>query len=169
MKSIAFRPAELGTPDNPGLDARFVVDAWVATYRNAKTAGMIAVEDWYAVMIPQVWKVLRRPDVQTIVAAIDGAVDRVADLIGFITVDADDDPPLVYYVFIKEHYRRGGRRIWPGPGAARQLFEAAGVDPMKPFNYVCSTPMCRILERKIPMARWMPALGRFPKHERRKR
>jgi hypothetical protein len=93
-----------------------------------------------------------------------------ADLLGFIVVDTVEKPALVYYVFAKEHYRRGGGgRIWRGPGLGRQLFAAAGVDPGQPFNFVCSTPICRMLERKIPMARWRPLLGRFPKSERRRR
>lgn len=36
-----------------------------------------------------------------------------------------------------------------------------------PFNYVCSTPMVRTLARKIPLAKWQPLYGRFPKNERR--
>jgi len=170
VTAIVYRPAELGTHDEPGPDRRFVVDAWVSTYRDAFTAGMIQVEDWYAIMIPQIAKVLTKPDVRTVVATVAGATDRIADLTGFIVADTDEDPPLVYYVFAKEHYRRGGRgRLWGGPGIARGLFEAIGVDPARPFNYVCSTPMCRTLERKIPLARWRPLHGRFPKSERRNR
>jgi hypothetical protein len=161
LTAISFRPA---APE----DHVFIVDAWVASYRDAFTAGLIQVEDWYAVMIPQVEKAMRRPDVRATVACVDGPTDHVADLCGFIVADTDEAPPLVYYVFVKPHYRRAGRgRIWGGDGIARGLFSAIGVDPAKPFNYVCSTPMCRTLERKIPTARWQPLLGRFPKSERR--
>jgi hypothetical protein len=163
MTALAFRPAG-------EHDQKFIVDAWISSYRDAKTAGLIQVEDWYAVMIPQIEKVLCRPDVRAIVAVIPGVTDRVSDLVGFIVVDTEDNPALVYYVFVKEHYRRAGNgKLWSGHGVARALFAAAGVDPAKPFNYVCSTPMCRILERKIPMSRWTPQFGRFPKHERRSR
>lgn len=168
MTAVVYRPAELGTHEAPGPDRLFVVDAWVATYRDAYTAGLIQVEDWYEVMLPQVGKALARPDVRTVVAAADGAEPGIADLLGFVTADTAEYLPLVYYVFVKEHYRRAGRgRLWGGPGIARGLFAAIGVDPVKPFNYVCSTPTCRILQRKIPLARWQPQLGRFPKHERR--
>lgn len=165
--TLTFRAAELGTAAEPEPDRLFVVDSWVASFRDAFTAGLIQVEDWYAVMIPQINKVLDKPDVRTVVASMPG-VDRVADLLGFVVAEPEGPVPLVYYVFVKEHYRRGGRgRIWGGPGVGRGLFGAIGVDPARPFNYVCSTPMCRTLERKIPMARWRPLLGRFPKHERR--
>lgn len=161
MTAIAYRHA--GPEDHT-----FIVDSWVASYRDAYTAGIIQVEDWYAVMIPTVEKILERPDVRATVASFAGATDHVADLCGFIVADTAETPPLVYYVFVKPHYRRGGRgRIWGGPGIGRALFEAIGIDPAKPFNYVCSTPMCRTLERKIPMARWQPLLGRFSKLERR--
>jgi hypothetical protein len=168
MTAVIYRPAELGTHDEPGPDRKFVVDGWVATYRDAYTAGLIQVEDWYSIMIPQIGKVLARPDVRTVVAAVEGAAGGIADLLGFVVADTADYLALVYYVFVKEHYRRAGRgRLWDGPGIGRGLFGAIGVDPGKPFNYVCSTQMCRVLQRKIPLARWQPALGRFPKHERR--
>ncbi len=163
MTAIGYRTAELE-------DQRFIVDSWVGSYRDAFTAGIIQVEDWYAVMIPTVEKILAKPEVRTAVAYVSGVTDRVADLVGFIVADPSDTPPLVYYVFTKEHYRRAGKgRLWGGPGIARSLFAAAGIDPARPFNYVCSTPMCRTLERKIPLARWQPLLGRFPKSERRSR
>lgn len=168
MISVVYRPAELGTAESPGPDRLFVKDGWLGSYRDAYTAGLIQVEDWYPVMIPQLDKVLAKPDVRVTVAAIAGTPDRVADLLGFIVADLEETPALVYYVFVKEHYRRAGRgRIWGGPGIGRGLFDAIGVDPTQPFNYVCSTPMCRRLERKIPMARWRPLDGRFPKSERR--
>ncbi|MGE5803953.1 MAG: hypothetical protein ACM358_17040 [Gemmatimonadota bacterium] len=170
MTAIAFRPAELGTPDSPGPDRHFVIDSWLASYRDAFTAGLIQVEDWYGVMIPQLDKVLAKPELRVVVASVAGVTDRVADLLGFIAADPDDAPPLVYYVFVKPHYRRGGHgRLWTGAGVGRGLFAAIGVDPALPFNYVCSTPACRTLQRKIPMAQWRPLLGRFAKSERRTR
>lgn len=169
MTAIAYRAAELGDPADPPPDHAFIVDAWVRSYQHAFTAGMIQVEDWFGIMIPQVEKVLAKPDVRATVAYVVG-VDRVADLVGFIVADTVDRPPLVYYVFTKEHYRRAGRgRLWGGRGIARGLFVAIGVDPSQPFNYVCSTPMCRQLARKIPLSRWQPELGRYPKHERKHR
>lgn len=166
MTAVIYRPADLEAP----TERNFVVDSWVSSYRDAFTAGIVQVEDWYSVMIPTVSKILAKSEVWTTVACVSGATDRVADLCGFIVADPSDGPPLVYYVFVKEHYRRAGRgRLWSGPGIARGLFEAIGVDPAKPMNYVCSTPMVRRVERKIPLARWRPLLGRFPKAERRKR
>jgi hypothetical protein len=170
MTAIAYRPAERGTPDARTDEHNFIVDAWVSSYRDAYTAGIIQVEDWYSTMIPTVEKILEKPDVRAVVAVVRGVTDHVADVAGFVVADTQEAPSLVYYVFVKEHYRRAGRgRLWGGPGIARGLFSAIGVDPAQPFNYVCSTPMVRTLKRKILLARWQPLLGRFPKHERRHR
>jgi len=159
--ALAFRPANFDVQD----ELRFVVDSWASSYRDADSAGMIQVEDWYAVMIPQITKALRRPDVQTMLAC---APDDPAQLQGFITADIEERPALVYYVFVKAPYRRGGKgRLWDGDGCARGLFAAMGIDPAKPFHYVCETPMVPRLRRKIPAARHLPKYGRFPKSERK--
>lgn len=151
--TIAYRPAD-------ERDRRTIADAWVASYRDANSAGCILVDDWYRYMIPTVNRIRERPDVTTTIAYETTDTERIADVYGFIVADVVERPPLVYYVFVKENYRRDG--------IARGLFAAIGVDPKLPFNYVCSTPWCTTLQRKIPMARWMPRLGRFPKSERRR-
>ncbi|HEY4056668.1 MAG TPA: hypothetical protein VGM39_08665 [Kofleriaceae bacterium] len=151
-------------------DRHFIVSSWTQSYRTAFTAGLIQAEDWYPIMDAQVEKVLARPDVRTMVAHDPNETDGIADLLGFLTADVAEIPPLVYYCYTKVSYRRAGRgRIWDGPGVTRALFDAFGIDPERPFNYVCSTPMARTLARKIPMAKWQPLLGRFPKAERRNR
>jgi hypothetical protein len=168
VTAITYRPADRGTPDARTVEHNFIVDAWVRSYNDSWTNGIIQIEDWFPFMIPTVEKILDKPDVETVVACIPGVTDHIADVIGFIVADVLDVPPLVYYVFVKEHYRRCGRgRLWPGVGVGRGLFEAIGIDPARPMNYVCSTEMCRKLERKIPMSRWKQSFGRYPKHERR--
>ena len=160
--TIAYRPADLSqAPEN--AERRFIVDAWCRSYQFAHAAGMIAVEDWFAVMIPQVDKLLARPDVRTIVAHAPDDVDRIADLYGFITVDTAARPPIVFYVFVKEPYRRNG--------VARGLFGAAGVDPKLPFVYACTTGIVSkiVYSRKIPLAKWDPLVARFGKHDTRPR
>jgi GNAT superfamily N-acetyltransferase len=152
--SIAFRTAGAG-------DRRFIVDAWAGSYRDADSAGFIQVEDWYPVMIPQLSKALDRPDVATTIAYETANPDPSTNAYGFIVADVVERPAVVYYVYVKEAYRRSG--------LARRLFEAIGVEPSLPFFYVCSTPMAASLKRKVPMARWKPLVGRFPKHERRPR
>ena len=151
--TLAHRPADAG-------DRRFIVSAWVSSFRDADAAGFIAVDDWHAVMVPQVERALTRPDVVATVAYEATDPDRGADLYGFIVADVAEHPALVYYVYTKQAYRRSG--------VARGMFAAVGIDPALPFHFVCSTPWCSTLERKIPMARWMPRLGRFPKSERRR-
>lgn len=163
---ITCRPADL----SEGTELRFIADSWVSSYKDSDFAGLIQIEDWYRIMIPQVTKAMQRPDVRTIVAIESSGETGITDLLGFIVADTKEQPPLVYYVYAKGPYRRGGRgRIWEGPGIARSLFAAIGVDPGAPFRYACKTSIVTVLGRKIPMARFQPLLGRFPKAERRKR
>ena len=151
---IAHRPA---TP----ADHRLVVKSWVASYRDSDSAGMVQVDDWYAVMVPQVTRALSRPDVETTIAYETTNDDPGSNAYGFIVADVTERPALVYYVYVKQAYRRSG--------IARGLFAAVGVDPERPFHFVCKTELVSTLERKIPCARYMPRLGRFPKSERKAR
>jgi hypothetical protein len=150
---ISHRPAD-------ERDLHFIADSWVGSWRDSNTTGCIQVEDWYPVMIPQVAKMRARPDVRTLIAYETGDAERIADIYGFIVADTEERPALVYYVFVKEGYRRAG--------IARGLFAAAGIDPAGPFDFVCSTPIVAQLRRKLLLARWRPLHGRFPKAERRR-
>jgi hypothetical protein len=161
---IAFR-------DMLPADHHFVVSSWTQSFKHSRSAGFLQSSSWYRVMDAEVALALARPDVRTLVA-YDPEADpsAKADLLGFITFDPVDAPPLVYYVYVKECYRRGGGgRIWEGPGVARRLFAAAGIDPAARFFYACETKTACHLRRKIPLARFEPDRGRYPKHERRSR
>lgn len=149
---ISHRPAAAG-------DRNFIVKSWVASFRDADSAGFIKAANWYRVMTPEIVDTLNDRDVTTAVAYETDNPDPQTNAYGFIVADVTEPMALVYYAFVKQPYRRSG--------IARGLFAAIGVDPVLPFHYVCSTPWCSTLERKIPMARWMPRLGRFPKSERR--
>jgi hypothetical protein len=160
--TIAYRPADL-RPITANTELHFIVDSWVSSYQFAHAAGMIAVEDWFDVMIPQVDKLLRRPNVQTIVAYETDDPDRIADLYGYIAFDATAKPPIVFYVFVKEYYR--------GNKLARGLFQAAGIDLKRPFVYACTTGIVSKIAyaRKIPLAKWDPLVARFGTHDNRPR
>lgn len=142
------------------IDRNFISKSWIASYRDSNTAGMISVDAWFEVMTPQVCARMTWPGVRTVIAYESTNPDPATHAYGFIVADVADSPALVYYVFVKGALRRGG--------IARGLFAAVGIDPTKRFRYVCSTPMVSVLQRKIPMAKWTPLLGRFPKSERRK-
>ena len=150
---IAYRPAM-------SVDRNFVTKAWLASWRDSNTAGMVSVDTWFEVMTPQVTARLSWPGVRTVVAYESTNTDHASNAYGFVVVDAEDVPPLVYFVYTKGPYRRSG--------IARGLLASVGITPTTRFNYVCSTPIVSQLERKIPMSKWTPLLGRFPKSERRK-
>ena len=152
--SVAHRPAD-------ERYHRFVVRHWVASFRDADSAGMIAASDWDDVMTPQVTNVLARPGVVATVAYETTNDDAGSNAYGFIVANTRERPGLVFYVYVKTAFRRAG--------VARGLFAAVGIDPELPFDYVCRTPWCHELQRKIPMARWTPSAGRFPTSERRGR
>lgn len=156
---IAVRDARAG-------DESFVVSTWSASFKTSHSAGLIQSEDWATVMHEQIAKVLARAGARTLVA-----YERTdpSFLYGFIAGDTTDARmPVVFYVYVKEPYREAGwengKRI--GDGYARQLFRALGVDPARPFVYVCKTPIVSRLAGKIPMARWNPLVARYPQHPR---
>lgn len=149
--SIAYRDAE-------ERDRRFIVSGWSASYRLAYSAGLIAMEDWAGIMHGQIEKILARPTTETIVAYETEDPDPVADLQGFIAYElAHGQPPLVFYVYVKEAYRKGG--------LARGLFNAAHINPELAFDYACKTSVVAKLQRKMPLARWQPLRARFSKPE----
>lgn len=153
--TVAFRPASLA-------DRHFIVDAWVRSFQFAHTAGMISVEDWFPVMIPQVERILDRTDTLTIVAYEPEEESRLADVQGFVSVDRSGTVPVVFYAFVKEPYRKAGY--------ARGLFGAVDIDPTKPFIYTCTTGVVSRIyhDRKIPLAKWDPLVARFPKNDNRR-
>jgi uncharacterized membrane protein YhdT len=150
---ISHRPAM-------SIDRNFIAKSWIASYRDSNTAGMISVDAWFEVMTPQVVQRMSWPGVQTVVAYEDTNPDHASNAYGFIVADTSDSPPLLYYLFVKTAYRRSG--------IARGLLAAIGLGPKSRFNYVCSTPIMSVLQQKIPLSKWTPLLGRFPKSERRK-
>jgi GNAT superfamily N-acetyltransferase len=149
--TLAFREAT-------DADRRFIVDSWVSSYQHAHQAGMIAVEDWFGVMIPQVERLLGRRDVRTVVAFED-SVGPAADIYGYCCADAKRRIPVVFYVFIKEAYR--------GAGYARALLVASDIHPRRSFHYACKTEVVTHLveSRKIPFAKFRPELGRYAKDD----
>lgn len=147
--TVAFRRADLA-------DRRFICDAWVSSYRTAHAAGLIAMEDWHSVMWRQVEKILDRSSTTTLVAYEPEETDRRVDLQGFIAADITAGLPLVFYVFVKENYRRAGY--------AAGLLHAIGIDARAPFLYACKTAVVADLVRlrKIPCAKWDPLAARYP-------
>lgn len=140
--TIAYRPAEIE-------DAQFVVSTWSRGFKESRSAGMIADEDWPRVMHPQIQKVLSRPGVQTIVAYEN---TDPSFLYGWICGTPGTALPVVFFTYVKEAYRRAGY--------ARGLFAALGVDPAKRFYYTCWTPVISKLDGAIPLAKHDPGYAR---------
>lgn len=132
-------------------DERFVVSAWVMSLRDSDYAGIVDHEDWHRCMRPVVSKLLKRPDVVTMVAAKTDEPDPTADIYGFLVAMPEPvSSPVVVYCYVKHAYRR--------LGLARGLFRAMGIDPDKPFRFACRTAAVAELyeARKIPCAKWDP-------------
>lgn len=142
-----YRKAEAG-------DRVFVDYAWLDSYKWAHAAGMIHMDDWRDVMLPQIARIRNRPRAVTIVA------EEPTALAGFICAEPSGDPPLVFYVYVKEAYRRSG--------IARGLFRAAGVDPQSRFVYACKTAVVSELFGKVPRARFDPYAARFDEYRPRR-
>lgn len=145
---IAFRPAT-------SADRDFVVGSWETSYRKAHTAGLILMEDWAKVMRAQLTKILDRDYVDCTVAFES---DDPAFVYGYLVAEPGEAPPLVYWAYVKQPYRR--------QGLATALFKAAGIDPASRFDFVCSTPLVPRLSKAMPLAKWRPLLGRYSKDHR---
>lgn len=149
--TIAYRAAEIA-------DAPFVVSNWSRHFKESRTAGMISDEDWAAVMHRQIQKVIARPDVQTIIAYENTSPGL---LYGFISATPKTDPPVIYFLFVKDQYRRAGY--------ARGLLAAIGIDPMTRFAYTCGTSILSRPDKKtgksildqIPQAKHQPKYARI--------
>lgn len=154
--TIAFRNAEL-------RDRSLIVSGWSSSLRDAHAAGLIAMDDWAEVMHRQIVQILDRGDACTTIVAYetDEEPGSLVDLYGFIAADVRDPRPLVFYVFVKQGYRRAG--------VARGLFRAAGIDPAKPFDYACKTGASARLVNKIPLAAWHPLRARYAPDDPRSR
>jgi hypothetical protein len=135
-------------------DRIFIDYGWLDSYRWAHAAGMIHMDDWRDVMLPQIARVHKRPKVITMVAAEPDA------LVGFMTAEPHNEPPLVFYVYVKEQYRRAG--------IARGLFRAIGIDPRERFVYACKTAVVTDLVSKAPRSRFDPYAARFDEYRPRR-
>ena len=143
--TIAYRPAELD-------DAQFVVPTWSRAFKQSRSAGMIADEDWAFIMHPQIQKVLARPGVQTIIAYENTDPSfRYGWISG--TPGTPEIPAVVYFCYVKEAFRRAGY--------ARGLFAAIGIDPYERFRYTCWTPVIPKLQHAIPHAKHVPEFARI--------
>lgn len=134
-----------------------VVAMWSSSYKKSHYAGLIWHEDWAAIMHAQIPKLLERKEVRVLIAYEQDDPDFVY---GFIAGDTSEATPVVYYVYVKESYRKHG--------IARRLFKALGVDPSKYFVYVCKTGIASTLAHKIPAARFNNLEARYPKEARRR-
>jgi hypothetical protein len=159
-------------------DLRFVVGSWVDSYRTAHAAGLISMDDWKAVMKPQVVKVLLRPGIEVIVAFKPGE-QAPSDIYGWVCIERNvfaptkglEDgrrvestvliPVVVHYIFVKFLYRRSS--------IASGLLRAARRDPTKPMVYTCKTGVVKqIADRHRPSSdswSWMPLIPRCTKEQ----
>jgi hypothetical protein len=154
LVTVAYR-------DMDSRDERFVVDSWAKSFRESDHAGLIQNADWFAIMIPQLEKLVRMKGV-SVTVAYDPKTQRAADIYGWICTERlttrGEAVPLVFYVFVKNAYRMHG--------IARGLFRAAGVDLADAFVYACKTYVVeelersRALKRMAPSARYAPMAGR---------
>lgn len=154
--TVAFRPAER-------RDREFIVGAWETSYQDAHTSGMIPMVMWASVMRPVVEHYLDRAGTKTIVAYNPDDVGGVAELHGFISGEPDERPPIVFYVYVTQPFRRAG--------IARRLFGALGINPDRPFQYMCSTPIVPTIlnpqdGRRRLLATWRPNIARYSREHR---
>lgn len=129
-----------------------MVSSWETSFRRSRHAGLITMADWAAVMHSQLTKILDREYVRVTVA-FDG--EDPDHIYGYLVAEPDEHPPLVYWAYVKQPYRR--------QGLCKALFKAAGISLDRPMDVVCSTPW---LSQKLPRAEWRPLRGRYSREHR---
>lgn len=164
-------------------DRDFVVSGWSSSYRESFYAGMLSMETYAEVMHCEIGRVLAHPTTLALVAEEPGETDHAGRpfLYGFVVARQGDVSiptvarsvvgprrggrrkplPYLYYVYVKTAYRRGRERYGLSKGYAAQLFEAAGIDPARPFAYACQTAECFTLATKIPLGEFNPLPARY--------
>lgn len=160
---LKFRLADVNErsclcPGKPSESDRcsFVVSHWSSSYKKSHQAGSIWHEDYAEIMHKQIDGYFKHHDLKAILAC-EATDPRF--IYGFIVGDVSETIPVVYYVYVKESYRRAG--------IARALFTALGVDPHERLVYVKSTPDAIELKSKLPLARFNPNELRYSKENRR--
>lgn len=152
--TIAFRPAAGADSE----DRRFIIATWSSSWKRSHSAGLIRSDRWAALMRPEFDGHLDRDGTRAVIAC-DG--DDPNYFYGWIAGDMSEATPVIFYVYVKEPYRR--------TGIARRLFEALGVDPAMRFVYVCEPAHDKhALLRKVPSSRFNPNEVRYPKESRRR-
>lgn len=144
--TIAYRLAT--KPDLP-----FVMGGWLSTFRTAHAAGLISMERYESIYTEEIFRLMRRPKCDVVVAFFPEETDHVADLAGFLCAERLKAGPVVHYVYTAPNYRK--------EGIARGMFAAAEIDPGGVFTYTFKTGVVTDLRRKMPRATYNPLCARF--------
>lgn len=144
--NLAFRPATSAD------DRIFLVSTWSRSFKLSHSAGLISSESWPHVMHPELERILDRDGVRAVIACERDDPDY---FYGWAAGDTSGRTPVLYYVYVKEPFRR--------TGVARRLFAAIGIDPSQYFIYVCRGPSYRQVASRYPLAKYNPNEVRFPK------
>lgn len=144
--TIEYRAADIETDD-----ADFVIATWSRGYKHSRSAGIIPDDEYPALMHRWVRKIIERDEVLTVIACEKNDPSFVY---GFISATPASSPPVVYFCYVKEPYRRGGH--------ARGLLRAVCIDPAKRFAFTCWTPTIAKFREQIPLAEHIPEFARIP-------
>lgn len=141
--SLAFRPAQYS-------DTWFITSTWLESFQGSREAGLILAEDWFAVMKPQILKLLAYPSVEVTVAYNPENDDLKSRDYGWIAHEKFADGPLILYLYVKKPAR--------GIGLGKRLLKEVTDGPIL---YACKTKDGEEwLRRHNISARWTPRAAR---------
>lgn len=131
------------------------------SFRTQHAAGLIAMEDWTEVMLPQLDRLFSRTGVEVLVRHLGD--DGETDVIGWLAhrrghrslheASYGQAMPYIVYAWTKDWHRRRGH--------FRALATSVGIRLDLPFEYAASTTSLHRMRRSIPHARWAPLAIRF--------
>jgi hypothetical protein len=141
-------------------DSAFILDAWVESFRESHSAGVIPMPMYRRVYKEAIAWLLARDGMELLVACNPLDEDQVfgflAHELGVIDRATHRDIPALHYLFVKQPFRR--------LGIARQLLAASAVNTAQPFYASFKTAVATELARSKRLAvKWNPLFARFPK------
>lgn len=136
-------------------DLPFIFGNWLSAYRTSYAAGPVPAAIYADVYTDAIRLLLSRPTCDVVVAFKPGEDAGMADLYGFLCAERETARgPVVHFVYVRDSQRERG--------IARGLFEAADIDPRRPFSFTYKTPIVSKLAAKIPRSKYNPLCARFP-------
>ena len=148
----------VGIRDASADDLAFIIDSWLASFRNSHFAGPISMRRYREVYRVEICSLIDRPGVIVRVAYYR---ENPSQILGFLCFDRGRGNSIVHFAYVKKPFRRRG--------IFALLMNDAGIDTKRKFSYTYRTRAASELTAKgarFERARFDPFDARYdPEHK----